>query len=35
VLANRDRFRGRRVGIVLTGGNIAVGQLLGRLEKTS
>jgi threonine dehydratase len=32
VLAHRERFSGRRVAVVLTGGNIAVDRLLDRLE---
>lgn len=31
VLAHRDRFRGRRIGIILSGGNLAVGTLLQQL----
>ena len=32
VLANAERFGGRRIGIVLTGGNLAVEALLAHLE---
>ncbi|MGK7297272.1 MAG: pyridoxal-phosphate dependent enzyme [Candidatus Wenzhouxiangella sp. M2_3B_020] len=33
VLANAGRFGGRRIGIVLTGGNLAVEELLAHLER--
>jgi hypothetical protein len=32
VLAARERFAGRRVGVVLSGGNLEIGALLKQLR---